>query len=61
MYDKFQGCTVDVLNGTLILNKPRANPEICTPLNACHYAVHDVKCVGLKVSDWYSEFSRPRI
>ena len=30
MYDKFQGCTVHVLDGTLILNNPRANPEICT-------------------------------
>ena len=30
MYNKFQGCTVDVLDGTLILNNPRANPEICT-------------------------------
>ena len=30
MYEKFQGCTVDVLYGTLILNNPRANPEIYT-------------------------------
>ena len=30
MYDKYQGCTVDVLDGTLILNNPRANPVICT-------------------------------
>ena len=42
MYKKFQGCTVDVQDGTLILNNPRANPVICTHLNVCHYAVHDV-------------------
>ena len=30
MYKKFQGCTVDVQDGTLILNNPRANPVICT-------------------------------
>ena len=30
MYDKFQGCTVDVLNGTLIFNNPRGNLVLCT-------------------------------
>ena len=30
MYKKFQGCTVDVQDGMLILNNPIANPVICT-------------------------------
>ena len=30
MYDKFQGCTVDVQAATLIVNNPRANPALCT-------------------------------
>ena len=30
MYNNLQGCTVDVQDGTLILNNPIANPEICT-------------------------------
>ena len=30
MYKKLQGCTVDVQEGKLILNNPRANPVICT-------------------------------
>ena len=30
MYDKFQGCTVDVQVATLILNNPRGNLVLCT-------------------------------
>ena len=29
MYDKFQGCTVDVQAATMILINPRANPVLC--------------------------------
>ena len=30
MYDKFQGCTVDVQVATLTFNKPRGNLVLCT-------------------------------
>ena len=30
MYDKFKGCTVDVLVATLIFNNPRGNLVLCT-------------------------------
>ena len=29
MYDKFQGCTVDVQGATMILINPIANPMLC--------------------------------
>ena len=32
MYEKFQGCTVDVQAATVILNNPRANPVLCRHL-----------------------------
>ena len=30
MYDKFQGCTVDVQVATLTFNNPRRNLVLCT-------------------------------
>ena len=41
MYDKFQGCTVDVQVATMILINPRENPVLCTrALKVGHYVVH---------------------
>ena len=41
MYDKFQGCTVDVQAATMIINNPGANPAFYT-LNVSHDAIHEV-------------------
>ena len=48
MYDKFQGCTVDVQAATLILINPTATLCYVCMLNACHYCLHDISV--MKVS-----------
>ena len=43
MYDKFQGCTVDVQSATMIFNNPWSEPlHYVHMLNVCHDALHDV-------------------
>ena len=47
MYNKFQGCKVDVQDGTLIINNPRANPVISCSLY--QYALYGVSNIPNKL------------